>query len=204
MGLAGSGWSEEHDVGAFGDEVEGAEVRDEVTFEGALEAVVEVLECLAGGEAGGANAALAAVVLSGGDFAFEHAARNSLWVQPSLRARSARRSIAAASDGAFNAWQRYARSLAGRVVLVVAITHPEHAVVAGEVADLDLSVVVNADRVRDDPELVAFDGMDRVGDGAVFGERAVVAGDDLAAERDGHLVEIDADLHEPADHAWRH
>ena len=44
---------------------------DDVAFERALVVVVEVLEGLAGREPGGADAAFAAVVLAGGDFAFE-------------------------------------------------------------------------------------------------------------------------------------
>ena len=70
MGLAGPGRSEEDDV-VFGlDEVEGAEMGDDVSFEGALVVEVEVLEGFAGGEAGGANADLAAVGLAGRHLAF--------------------------------------------------------------------------------------------------------------------------------------
>ena len=56
VGLAGAGRAEEHDVVAGGDEVEGAEVGDDVTLEGALVVAVELVEALAGREAGGADA----------------------------------------------------------------------------------------------------------------------------------------------------
>ena len=60
-----------------------AEVGDDVALEGALVAEVEVLEGLAGREAGGADAGLAAVVLAGGDLAFE-AGGEELLVAPAL------------------------------------------------------------------------------------------------------------------------
>ena len=60
-----------HDVGALGNEVESAEMRDDIAFERTLEGEVEILEGLAGGEPCRADAAFAAVVLAGGDFAFE-------------------------------------------------------------------------------------------------------------------------------------
>ena len=83
VGLAGAGRSEEHDVVAAFDEVEGAEVGDDVTLEAALVVEVELLEGLAGREAGGADAELAAVGLAGGDFAFE-AGGEELLVGPAL------------------------------------------------------------------------------------------------------------------------
>src|SRR5215204_3835757 len=60
-----------HDVVAGGDEVGGAEVGDGVTAQGALVAQVELVEGLAGGEAGGADAELTAVGGAGGHFAFQ-------------------------------------------------------------------------------------------------------------------------------------
>ena len=71
VGLAGAGRTQEDDVVAGGDEVQGAEVGDQVALEGALVVKVELLEGLAGREAGGADADLTAVGLAGGDFAFE-------------------------------------------------------------------------------------------------------------------------------------
>ena len=60
---------------------------DHVTFEGALVVEVELLEGLAGREPGGADADLAAVVLAGGDLAFE-AGGEELLVGPALGAGS--------------------------------------------------------------------------------------------------------------------
>ena len=51
-----TGGAQEHDVVFAGDEVEGAEVGDGVAFQRALVVVVELLEGLAGGEAGGTDA----------------------------------------------------------------------------------------------------------------------------------------------------
>lgn len=48
MGLASAGGPEEHDVLSGFDEVERAEMRDDVAFEGALVVEVELLERLAG------------------------------------------------------------------------------------------------------------------------------------------------------------
>ena len=44
VGLAGAGRAEEHDVVAGGDEVQGAQVGDGVSFEGSLVVEVEVLQ----------------------------------------------------------------------------------------------------------------------------------------------------------------
>lgn len=82
VGLAGPGRPEEHHVLSRGDEVQGAEVGEGLALDRPLVGGVEVLEGLAGGEAGGADAALAAVGFAGG---------------------SASRSTAAASDGALSA-----------------------------------------------------------------------------------------------------
>ena len=56
VGLAGARRAEEDDVLAGGDEVQGAEVGQGLALERALVFGVEVLEALAGGEAGGAVA----------------------------------------------------------------------------------------------------------------------------------------------------
>ena len=107
VGLAGAGRAEEHDVVAGGDEVEGAEVGDDVALEGALVVEVELLEGLAGREAGGADAELAAVGLRGRRPRVPGRRRGTPHgSSPRLRARSASRSTAAASDGAFNARHR--------------------------------------------------------------------------------------------------
>ena len=83
MGLAGAGRPEEHDVVLGFDEVERAEMGDHVALEGALVIEVEVLEGLAGREAGGADAGLAAVGLAGRDLAFQ-AGGQELLVAPGL------------------------------------------------------------------------------------------------------------------------
>ena len=83
VGLAGAGRTQEHDVVAGGDEIEGAEVGDDVAFEGALVVEVELLEGLAGREAGGTDADLTAVGLAGGDLTFE-AGSQELFVAPVL------------------------------------------------------------------------------------------------------------------------
>ena len=71
MGLAGARRAEEDDVVLRGDEVEGAEVRDGVSLQRAGVVEVELLQALAGREAGGADAALTAVALAGGDLALQ-------------------------------------------------------------------------------------------------------------------------------------
>ena len=85
VGLAGAGWSEEHDVVFGGDEVQGAQVGDEVAFEAAGVVEVELLDRLAGGEPGGADAALAAVGLPRGDLALQ-AGDEELLMGPGLGA----------------------------------------------------------------------------------------------------------------------
>ncbi len=103
VGSAGAGWSEEHDVVSGFDEVERAEVGDDVSFEGALVVPVEVLEGLAGRELGGADAELAAVGSAGGDFSLE-AGGEELLVGPAIGSGPfGGRSTADASVGAFNA-----------------------------------------------------------------------------------------------------
>jgi hypothetical protein len=85
VGLAGPRRTEEHHVLAGGDEVQGAQVRDGVALEAAGVVVVELLQALAGREAGGADAALAAVGLAGGDLALQ-AGGQELLMGPGLGA----------------------------------------------------------------------------------------------------------------------
>ena len=69
MSLAGAGRPEEDDVLFGGDEVQGAQVCELVAFEGALVVEVELFQCFSGREPSGADPALSAVGLAGGDFA---------------------------------------------------------------------------------------------------------------------------------------
>jgi hypothetical protein len=85
MGLAGPGWAQEDHVVAGGDEVQGAQVGDQVAFEAAGVVVVELLQALAGREAGVADAALAAVGFAGGDLALQ-AGGQELLMGPALGA----------------------------------------------------------------------------------------------------------------------
>jgi hypothetical protein len=71
VGLAGAGRAEEDDVVFGGEEVELAEVEDERLLDRALEAEVELLERLSGGEAGLLDPVLAAVRGSRGDLGLE-------------------------------------------------------------------------------------------------------------------------------------
>ncbi len=64
-------WSEEHDVVSGGDEVQGAEVGDQITLQAAGVVEVELLQGLAGREPCGADAALPAVALAGRDLALQ-------------------------------------------------------------------------------------------------------------------------------------
>src|SRR4051794_7662786 len=64
VGLAGTGWAEQDDVLAPVKEVELAEVQDCVAADRGLEGEVELLQGLSGGEAGGFDAALAAVAVA--------------------------------------------------------------------------------------------------------------------------------------------
>ena len=83
VGLAGAGRAEEHPVVLSGDEVQGAQVRDHVAFEPAGVVEVELLEALASGEPGRADAALTAVGLSRGDLASQ--ASDQELLAPGLR-----------------------------------------------------------------------------------------------------------------------
>ena len=67
VGLAGAGRAQEDDVLARVQEVELAQVLDDLALDAALEGEVELLERLARREARGLDAALAAVALPGGD-----------------------------------------------------------------------------------------------------------------------------------------
>ena len=78
------GPGEDH-VLAGGDEVQGAQVRHGVAFEAAGVVEVELLQALAGGEPGMADAPLAAVGLAGGDLALQ-AGGQELLVAPALSA----------------------------------------------------------------------------------------------------------------------
>jgi hypothetical protein len=103
VGLAGAGWAEEDHVLLRGDEVQGAQVGDLGAGDAAQVALVEVLEGLEGGEVGGADARFAAVglVSRAATSRCRQAVRNSVWVQFSATARSARRSAASSRAGAF-------------------------------------------------------------------------------------------------------
>jgi hypothetical protein len=87
MGLAGAGRAEEDHVLPAGDEVQRAQVGDQVAFEGAGVVEVELLQALAGREAGGADAALAAVGLPRGRFALQ-AGDEELLMRPGLGPRA--------------------------------------------------------------------------------------------------------------------
>jgi hypothetical protein len=79
--LSGAGRAEEHHVLAGGAEVQRAEVGDDVAFEAAGVVEVELLEALAGREASGVDAALAAMGLACRDLAVQ-ACDQELFVAP--------------------------------------------------------------------------------------------------------------------------
>ncbi len=83
--LTSLGWAEEHDVVFGDDEIQGAEVGDEVAFESASVVEVELLQRLSGREPGSADAALPAVGLAGGDLALQ-AGHQELLMGPGLGA----------------------------------------------------------------------------------------------------------------------
>ena len=106
VGFAGAGRAEEHDVVFRGDEVQGAQVGDDLAFEGPLVVEVEVLQGFAGGEPGGADAAFAAVGLAGGDLALQ-ARGEELLMGPGLGAGPLGQPFhRPGSDGAFSARAR--------------------------------------------------------------------------------------------------
>ena len=80
------GRPEEDDVLAAVQEVELAEVLDQGLLDRALEGEVELLERLAGGEAGGLDPALAAVAVARGDLGGQQRLREAL-IAPVLLAR---------------------------------------------------------------------------------------------------------------------
>jgi hypothetical protein len=90
MRLAGAGRAEQHDVLARVQEVELAEVLDDLALDGALEGEVELLKCLARREARGLDAALAAVTLARGHLAGEQRFGEA-FIAPLLLARAGRR-----------------------------------------------------------------------------------------------------------------
>jgi hypothetical protein len=87
VGLAGAGRAEEDHVLAGGDEIQGAQVRHGVAVAAAGVVEVELLQALAGGEAGVADAPFAAVGLAGGDLAVQ-AGGQELLVAPARSAGS--------------------------------------------------------------------------------------------------------------------
>jgi hypothetical protein len=84
VGLAGAGRAEEDHVLLRGDEVQGAEVLDQVAFEAAGVVEVELLQGLARGEPGGPDPAVTAVGLPGRHLALQ-AGDQELLVAPGLR-----------------------------------------------------------------------------------------------------------------------
>jgi hypothetical protein len=77
VGFAGARRAKEQDVVAGGDEVQGAQMGDQLALESSGVVEVEVLQALAAGEPGGADAALTAVALSSGASRCRPATRNS-------------------------------------------------------------------------------------------------------------------------------
>ena len=161
VGLAGAGRAEEHDVVLGGDEVQGAQVGDQVAFEAAGVVEVELLQRLAGREPGGADAALTAVGLPGGDLALQ-AGDQELLVRPGLGAGPARRaaSTASRSVGAFSARVRKA-DLGGQITVgrgggrwcgwssrhpAVTEVDAERGVVVGQATLLDLTGLARTGR----------------------------------------------------------
>jgi hypothetical protein len=87
VGLAGAGRAEQEHVVPGGDEVQRAEVSDELATQAAGVVEVELLKALAGGEPGGADPPFAAVTLPGADLPGQ-AGQQELLVRPALRAGS--------------------------------------------------------------------------------------------------------------------
>ena len=150
VGLAGAGRAEEDDVLLGGDEVQGAQVGDQVAFEAAGVVEVELLQGLAGREPGGADAAFAAVGLAGGDLALQ-ARGQELLVGPGLGPGPfGQPGTASRSVGAFNARVRNASSAAhvpapagcraglGGASCDLLVGDAERGVVHGQVPLLDL------------------------------------------------------------------
>jgi hypothetical protein len=87
VGLAGAGRAEQDDVLARVQEVELAEMLDDLALDAALEGEVKLLERLARREACGLDAALAAVAVPGGDLGREQRLGEAL-IAPLLLARA--------------------------------------------------------------------------------------------------------------------
>jgi hypothetical protein len=86
-----------------GDEVQGAQKRDNVALEAAGVVKVELLQRLAGRKAGSPDAAFAAIRFAGRDLTLQ-TRRQELLIAPRLgAARAASRSTASRRVGAFNA-----------------------------------------------------------------------------------------------------
>jgi hypothetical protein len=98
----GAGRAEEHDVVFRGDEVEGAQVGDDLAFEGPLMVEVEVLQGFAAGNLAARMRPSPPWDSRAATSRCRQAARNSSCVHDSARVRSASRSTAPASDGAFS------------------------------------------------------------------------------------------------------
>ena len=147
VGLAGAGRAEEHHVVLGGDEVQGAQVRDEVAFEAAGVVEVELLQRLAGREPGGADAAFAAVGLAGGDLALQ-AGDQELLMGPGLGAGPLGQPGHRLAQGRRLQRPGQERDLGGQVPArrsCAAITPPrlveaERGVVVGQAALLDLGL----------------------------------------------------------------
>jgi hypothetical protein len=128
VGLAGAGWAEEDHVLLGGDEVEGAQVCDQVAGQTAGVVEVELFQALAGRESRRSDPALAAVGVAGGDFALQ-AGNQVLLVRPRLRAGSFGQTVHRVAQG--GCFQRPGevgdlggRSLAGVALVRVGITSP--------------------------------------------------------------------------------
>jgi hypothetical protein len=96
-----NGRAEEDHILLARHEVQGAQVGDDLAFEGTLVLEVEVLQRFSGREACGADAGLAAVGFAGGDLALQ-AGGQELLMTPGLGPSPFGRSTDAASDGAFS------------------------------------------------------------------------------------------------------
>ena len=92
VGLAGAGRAEEDDVVAAATKSRVPRWAMTSRLQGALVVEVELVEALAGREAGGADAELAAVGCAGGDFAFE-AGGEELFMGPAVGCGPVRRAV---------------------------------------------------------------------------------------------------------------